>query len=691
MNSRLQTLREIEDELNIRLDGSRPKQMAGSSRSSWEVRGKPGGVHGQLYRLGRRGPGGHGSSGDPGSPGQQRVVVKASYTVHQSKGRAAGNSGRSVLRAHTTYLSRDSASLDGEPGRFYDRENEQISAKDAFQIVQAWENDRHHFRFIVSPEYADQIEHHPGSSGQPGGLTGYVRELVAQMEKDLGITSGGLEWLAINHYNTDDLHTHLLVRGKTFRGRVNFREEGKDLVIPREYIRSGMRQTAQVIATRWLGERTAEQVNAAHQQEVQAERFTSLDGVIEYHLDRSADPPQLRLRGEGALADDALRRRVASRLQHLEGMGLAARDRHGRWAVDAELKPKLQSLAFRSDIIKNLYARLGPRSAFVSRYDGNELIGRVVHTGVHDELRDRRYLAVESVDKTLVYVLPTNSEALRPLEEGGLVRITGADQRRGKTDVRIAEVARNNGGLYTSAAHRRQLPEHFAASDVEGFLRSHERRLGTLEQSGAATRQGEGWAIRDIAALERGDHAHARRDTGTVEVISARAVASQAEADAWTWLDRQLYLRSLGKPTAVPFDRGLEQAAEARQRWMVERGYAEWKDNRYTVKPGATKTLRDREWRAVKPGLRQRFGASVQKLAAGSESDGSYRGTVALNTGMYAVVAGRLRVHLVPVRTPPPLSIGTPVRAKVNAQGKGILVAANGRGRPHEREGGAER
>src|SRR5690606_12263843 len=103
------------------------------------------------------------------------------------------------------------------------------------------------------------------------------------------------------------------------------------------------------IATRWIGERTAEQVNEALQEEVRAERFTPLDAVIERQLDGDH---RLRLRSQGRLADDELRRRVAGRLQHLEQMGLATRDRHGRWTVDGELKRKLRELAFRGDIIK---------------------------------------------------------------------------------------------------------------------------------------------------------------------------------------------------------------------------------------------------------------------------------------------------------------------------------------------------
>jgi len=368
-------------------------------------------------------------------------------------------------------------------------------------------------------------------------------------------------------------------------------------------------------------------------------------------------------------------------------MGLATRDRHGRWTVDADLKRKLRELAFRGDIIKNLYAKLGQRSAFVSRYQGEELTGRVVSVGVHDELRDRRYLAVENPEGRTSYILPANPQALPVLEEGGLVRVSAVNHRLAKTDARIAEVARAGGGVYRTEVHRQQLAESFSASDVASFLRSHERRLQTLERLGAATRTGAGWTIRDLETLERGDHARHRHDTGFVEAVSARSIESQIQAEAWTWLDRQLYQRSMGKATMVPLDAGLERAAEQRQQWMLQHGYATLQDGRYTFRPGALEALRRQEWRTVEPTLRQRFGGPAHPLAAGAEINGTYRGSVALHDGLRAAIADRSHVHLVPVQQAPPLAVGTKVRAKVNTQGQGVLVAATGRAR----ERGAER
>ncbi|WP_171258244.1 relaxase/mobilization nuclease domain-containing protein, partial [Acinetobacter baumannii] len=86
------------------------------------------------------------------------------------------------------------------------------------------EDDRHHFRFIVSPEDA----------GEMTALKAFTRDLARQMETDLGTP---LDWVAVAHWSTDHPHVHLLVRGVD--------EEGADLVISRDYISHGLRSRAE--------------------------------------------------------------------------------------------------------------------------------------------------------------------------------------------------------------------------------------------------------------------------------------------------------------------------------------------------------------------------------------------------------------------------------------------------------------
>ena len=54
--------------------------------------------------------------------------------------------------------------------------------------------------------------------------------------------------MAVTHHNTDSPHAHLLIRGR--------RGDGRDLVIPREIVSERLRESAQELATRTLGERS---------------------------------------------------------------------------------------------------------------------------------------------------------------------------------------------------------------------------------------------------------------------------------------------------------------------------------------------------------------------------------------------------------------------------------------------------
>jgi len=663
MNQHDPRIRALEDEFKIRFGIGRP---GAPPRAGGEFVGMSS-VRGVLRRLGvqgrRGGPGGPsrrgGGRGFGGSSRQQRVVIKASYTTHYRADKARG-----VLRAHVSYLSRDSASLDGERGQFYDRDNgeEEIGARDANLRLkqQEWEQDSRHFRIIISPERGDLIQQHPG------GMKQFVREVMERVEKDLNTQ---LQWLAIDHHNTDEPHAHVLLRG--------VRENGRALIIPRAYIQHGLRQAVQEIATRWLGERTQEQINEALRKEITAERYTALDAMIERNLDE-----QRRMR---LPAGAEQRIRIAARLQVLERYGLARKQR-GRWTVSPELRLTLQDLGVRGDIIKNLHSAIGHRAASVIRFEAAgespAVAGTIVATGADDELRDRRYLLIRDSQERLHYVRVANREVVSVLEPGGIVRVLATDPHRARTDRRIAEVARVNGGVYSTQAHRRQLSASFAQADAESFLRAHARRMESLSKLGAAIPESGGqspapggWRIAEPDKLAQGEHARSHDGQGIVEIVSARSVQSQIAAEAWTWLDRQIHLQAQGKPTATAFDPALQQAAQARCQWMIERGYADGYGGQYTLRSGAAQALRQKEWNAVVPDLAERLVAPVCSVAAGTDVIGNYRGSVALHGGLYAAVDEGSEVHLAPVRRVPPVSYGSPVRVQVSTRGLAVLSA----------------
>src|SRR3546814_13576146 len=65
-------------------------------------------------------------------------------------------------------------------------------------------------------------------------LRAFTRELMDDVARDLGTD---LDWVAVDHWNTDNPHIHVLLRGKA--------DDGTDLVIDRDYIREGIRGRAE--------------------------------------------------------------------------------------------------------------------------------------------------------------------------------------------------------------------------------------------------------------------------------------------------------------------------------------------------------------------------------------------------------------------------------------------------------------
>jgi hypothetical protein len=94
--------------------------------------------------------------------------------------------------------------MDGNPAMAFSEKIDSISREDLNNFADKCGPDRHSFRLIISPENAHELK-----------LKQYTRELIDRMEKDL---STKLEWVAVNHYNTDNPHTHLFIRGVNDKG-----------------------------------------------------------------------------------------------------------------------------------------------------------------------------------------------------------------------------------------------------------------------------------------------------------------------------------------------------------------------------------------------------------------------------------------------------------------------------------------
>jgi type IV secretory pathway VirD2 relaxase len=327
------------------------------------------------------------------------------------------------MTAHLSYLKRDSVTRDGTPGRMFDAKGDDADGK---AFAERCLNDRHHFRFIVSPEDA----------GEMSDLRAFTRDLASQMEADLGTR---LDWLAIDHWNTDNPHVHLLVRGVA--------DDGRDLVIARDYISRGLRSRAEDLVSLELGPKPEREIRSALERDVEAERWTKLDAAISLEADETG---VIDLRpAEAGAGDPQIRRLMVGRLQRLERMGLASPVGPNRWRLSSDAEPILRDLAVRGDIIKTMYNALAGRG--LERPPGDyviegsvpttPIVGRLLEKGLYDELNGEAYAVIDGVDGRVHHVRFRSFDALEhAAPEGGIVEVRrfGGPQERAPTLILVS-------------------------------------------------------------------------------------------------------------------------------------------------------------------------------------------------------------------------------------------------------------
>ena len=235
------------------------------------------------------------------------------------------------LATHVAYLRRDGVTRDEQKARMFDAG---ADAADAAAFVERCKDDRHHFRFIVSPEDATEME----------DLRAFTRDLMREAERDLGTK---LDWVGVDHWNTDNPHIHILVRGKA--------DDGADLVISRDYISSGMRARAEHLVSLELGPKSERQIHDDLAREVDAERWTRLDRAIAAGADENG---VIDLRPAANQPDPELQALKIGRLQRLTRLGLAAPIGPAQWMLAEEAESTLRDLGLRGDIIKTMHRAL---------------------------------------------------------------------------------------------------------------------------------------------------------------------------------------------------------------------------------------------------------------------------------------------------------------------------------------------
>jgi type IV secretory pathway VirD2 relaxase len=291
---------------------------------------------------------------------RQRAVVKIHYFNH-------GGGGGAALKAHARYVARDAAGRDdGEEamlapevgagredeiarGRahadylsrgpsaaspFYDAIAEGVDG--AARAADWAARDKRHFRLILAPERGELI----------ADLPAFTREVMVRAEAQLGAK---LQWVAVDHHDTDNPHTHLILRGR--------RANGQDLILPKDFVRHAFRDIARDLATEWLGPRGPAEERLALEAEIIRHAPTRLDRMIAGQLPKDGRARVSKL--EAPNGDPALTQAVTARAKELARLGLATEEkRRGIGAKVLAFQPDWQDRLKAMELHLNVRKRL---------------------------------------------------------------------------------------------------------------------------------------------------------------------------------------------------------------------------------------------------------------------------------------------------------------------------------------------
>lgn len=566
----------------------------------------------------------------------RRVVIKTRFLVLKQA------STRSI-ETHLRYIEREGVDRDGGKGSAYGPLTDEANLS-AFE--ERGRNDRHQFRFIVSPEDAEQL----------ADPRGFARRLMNRMEADLGTR---LDWVGVDHWDTDNPHTHIVLRGKD--------QAGQDLVIARDYLSHGMRQRACELATEWLGPRTDREIREGLLREVDQERWTSLDRTLQQQAVDGVVELAATL-DTRALAQRTLQ---IGRLQRLTALGLAEPAGVNRWALSADLESTLRGMGERGDIVRTTQRAIGnarrEMAVFTAAEDSRPVVGRIIGKGLADELQDRGYLVVDGSDGRAHYVALSFGADLSQYPNGAIVEVRGAAEVRA-ADKTIAALASD--GLYRADHHlavaRAQAVPNRDPTEV---VAAHVRRLEALRRAGIVERVSEGlWRI-PIDLPERGKRYDAQRIGGsTVSLQSHMPLEAQTRVIGATWLDQQLIGRA-SDVSGKGFGAEVRNALRCRTQFLTEQGLAERRGQRMILAQNLLATLRGRDIDAAGKAITLETGLTHRAVADGERVTGVYRRSVQLASGRFAMLDDGMGFSLVPWKPVIEQRLGQTMTAVVHGGG----------------------
>jgi hypothetical protein len=509
--------------------------------------------------------------------------------------------GYEAVRQHLRYLTRDGKGREGGPPSLYSQDQAEV---DAMGVVRASQEDRHQFRMVVAADDAPEYE----------DLRPYIRRLMKQVTRDLRVE---LDWVAADHFDTGNPHTHVAIRGRD--------RSGSDVIIAPEYIKHGLTERASQLVSLDLGPSDSQNLGPSRSRLIEYEGPTEIDQdlLVSSDLDglvASYDPNGWQQSAR------------AGRLKFLGKLGLASGEPHGRWRLEPHIVDRLHQIEHlnekarevdRSDI-DDLYPAAQANPAKGDIPGARNMIGRVISV---EAASGSAVLMLDGVDgRVHRYVLDPSAMPMPT----SIVRIRTAsreeedrDEPRGQLpflDERACEAS--SPGASRSRASNEELPDAVIQPHPEG------RPFGSVPQMPPPF-------------------------TGVVEyeLLGSRPMEDLIHWGGSTWLDREL-VNPQPTPLGEGFGSDVRDALDQRRHWLVSENLADALPDHTRYRPDLLQWLEMRERRQFATEFARisglRFVEDADQLIAGQREDGP----VVIGDQQVAIMQNGYEFSLTPWQAP---------------------------------------
>lgn len=469
-------------------------------------------------------------------PRMRRAVVK----VHIA--RAGYFGGAKAFGEHISYIERDGVEWNGNKGQSYDRAHDQIDTKD---FRERSTEDKRQFRLIVSAEDATQIP----------DLRVEIRDFMSGMEKDLGTK---LDWMAVDHFDTGQPHSHIIIRGVD--------ELGDPLAIDRRYLMTGMRTRLSSQLTDSLGPRRDIEILRSQTKDITSDRLTRLDRDID-NLASDQEVLPTKAFSEGDRFKQSL---LHKRLNHLQKLGLAHQEQ-SKWIFKPGWQDTLQQMGRRGDLIRSIndkYKSLDISNKF-KIYDrakppSHGLVGRVLGSITLDEFKDTHALVIEGIDgQTWSVDVGSTSKDNLPTK-GHTVSVSNQNGKPKSSDQTISRIASLNNGLWSESIHAVNDP-----TSSPQYRQALKRRLEALQRHKIVSRNKDGsWNIGQDHLVKVQAYETTSLEALKIETKSHFKVDKLFQVQALAWIDEI----DPKQCADTGFGSQVKQAILARQLWLKDQG-----------------------------------------------------------------------------------------------------------------------